>query len=187
MTKAKNHIWTEDEEDLLRKRYRNNKESLDELCQIIGVGEGSLRSKLGRLGLLKQTIWWTDKEMRYLEKNYQAMSIVTMSSKLGRSLGSVTSKVHHMKVCKTVRDGWFTQNEVAKILGVDAGWIKRRIGHGYVLDRELFHEEGKKIVWRISEKSLRDFIRTYPEELIGHNVDFVMIVDILAGIKPVRE
>jgi len=30
---------------------------------------------------------------------------------------------------------------------------------------------------------LRDYIIKYPGDLTGHNVDFVMLVDVLAGVK----
>jgi len=179
----KTHKWTKEDEEILVRDYRNNNESLKYLAQKIGISESSVRSKLGKLGLLKQTTWWTAEELEYLEENYGSVTLEVLMKKLKRSSISIFVKAHRLKVSKTTRSGWFTQSEVARILGVDAGWIKRRIEKGYVLERKKFHKEDQKVVWRISEKSLRNFIRTYPEELTGHNVDFVMIVDILAGVK----
>ena len=40
-------------------------------------------------------------------------------------------------------------------------------------------ERGKR---HIKRNALRRFIRTYPEELLGRNVDMVQLVEILAGI-----
>ena len=37
-------------------------------------------------------------------------------------------------------------------------------------------------MWHIAEKDLRAYIRRYPEELNGRNVDLIAIVEILAGI-----
>lgn len=42
---------------------------------------------------------------------------------------------------------------------------------------------GEKVhAWHIEEKTIRDFLRRYPEELNARNVDMIMVVDILAGV-----
>lgn len=184
------HSWTEEDDGLLRREYRYTIQSLDDLAlRIGGVTKDSVRQRLTRLGLLKLTVLkWTPKEEEFLRENYTKLSPIVISRKLHRSVNSVVGKAHRLSVTNRVRDGWFTLEDVAKILGVDQGWIKRRMQNGLKFEMQAHYpnrppEQGSRSPWHISEKALKNFIRRYPEELTGHNVDFVVLVDILAGIK----
>lgn len=183
------HSWTEEDDALLRRDYRYTLQSLEDLALKVGATKDSVRQRLTRLGLLKLTIVkWTPEEERFLEENYTRLSPIVISRRLHKSPNSVVAKAHRLGVTSRVRDGWFTLGEVARILGVDPGWIQRRLHNGFRFEMEP-HNPGKLPAkssyspWHISEESLRDFIRRYPEELTGRNVDFVMLVDILAGLK----
>lgn len=183
------HYWTEEEDMLLRQEYRHSIESLRTLGKRLGVTENSVRQRLTRLGILRQAVRWTPSELEFLEENYNKKSNKVLAKLLHKSVNSVVAKAHRLQVKKRNRDGWFTKTEVANILGVDAGWITRRLKNAQCnlemqpFDTDKLPKAGYYNSWKISEKSLRDFIRTYPEELTGCNVDFTMLVDILAGIK----
>lgn len=183
------HSWTEEDDALLRREYRYTLQSLKDLAVKVGATKDSVRQRLTRLGLLKLTVLkWTPEEEKFLEENYSRLSPLVISRRLHKSANAVVGKAHRLRVTNKVRDGWFTLGEVAQILGVDPGWIMRRLNNGFKLqmephDPERYPRKGNHAAWHISEKSLRDFIRRYPEELTGRNVDFVMLVDILAGVK----
>lgn len=183
------HHWSEREDVILRRDYRHSVESLRELALRFGVTEGAVRQRLTRMGILRQAVRWSPKEEEYLRENYGKISSRVMSERLGKSRNTVVKKAHRLGVSSRVRDGWFTKKEVAEIFGVDQGWINRRInGRGLKFEIEPYDpnrvpKQGSYAPWRISEGALCDFIRRYPEELTGLNVDFVMLVDILAGIK----
>ena len=88
-------------------------------------------------------------------------------------------------VSRRIRNGWFTKAEVCKILGMDHKWVQRRIDSGalvasYHYEHRPTHKGGS--AWHIEEKTIRDFLRRYPEELNARNVDMIMVVDILAGV-----
>lgn len=182
------HNWTVEERDFLRREYRYTIQSLKELAAKMGLTDSSIRQQLTRMGLLKLTGRWTEAEEAFLVENYSRLSLLTISRKLHKSSNAVVGKAHRLRVTSRVRDGWFTMQEVSRILGVDQSWIRRRMSNGFQLEMGP-HDPGRPPVkgsyapWHISEEALRDFIRRYPEELTGHNVDFVMLVDILAGVK----
>ncbi len=187
---VKIHYWTEEEDVVLRRDFRHTVKSLRELAVNFGVTENAVRQRLTSLGVLWQTVKWNKQELEYLEENYNKLSVRVIAEQLHKSRNSVTAKAHRMGITSRVKgkDGWFSMAEVAQIFGVDAGWIRRRLNNGLKMEREPYDpmrqpEKGSYAPWRVSEESLRDFIRKYPEELIGHNVDFVMLVDILAGVK----
>lgn len=183
------HNWTDEERNFLRNNYRYTIASLKELAKRLNLTANSVRQQLSRMGLLKLCVWWAEKDQSFLEENYGRLSLAVIANRLGRSVNSVVAKAHRLEVRnRGARDGWFTMEDVARILGVDQSWIKRRLRNGFKFEMEPHDPErlpakGSHAPWHISEKSLKDFIRRYPEELTGHNVDFVMLVDILAGVK----
>ena len=182
------HNWTEEEKDYIRTEYRYTRESFSRLTQAFGVTDEALKKLLGRLGLVKYNKLWTSREEVFLRENWNKMPTVTIARILKRSEGAVRFKVHKLKISKFERDGWFTLTEVRRIFGVSQHWLKRRLNNGFKFDMRPFDSErvpaqGNNAPWYISEKSLRDFIRRYPEELNGCNVDWPMIVEILAGVK----
>lgn len=183
------HHWTEEDDMYIRSRYTYTIESLRELGRHFGVSENSIRQRLTRLGILRQSVRWSASELQYLEENYDKYPNRVLAKKLHKSVNSITAKARRLRVKKMNRDGWFTETDVAKIFGVDVGWITRRLKSGQCnlemrpFDTDKPPSQGHYNSWKISEKALRDFIRKYPEELTGCNVDFVMLVDILAGVK----
>lgn len=184
----KRHYWTAEEGEYLRTEYKYTRESFGRLTREFGVSDDALRKVLGRLGLVKYEKLWTRKEEKYLRENYDKLPTVTISRVLKRSGGAVSYKAHKLKLSKFERSGWFTFTEVRRIFGVSRNWLIRRINNGFTFDMQPFDSErvpaqGNNSPWYIPEESVRDFIRRYPEELVGHNVDFVMLVEILAGIK----
>lgn len=186
------HNWTSEEDLILRRDYRYSTDSLRRLSVRFGVSEHAVRLRLTRLGLLRQPIQWKKGELKFLAANYDKYSIAALAKMLKRSQSAVASQAHRQRVCRRVRDGWFTKTDVAWILGVDPAWVDRRIRNGHKVDVRPFDVsrdlgQTKHAGWMISEQSLRDFIRRYPEELTGHNVDFVMLVDILVGVKTDRD
>ena len=186
---VKIHHWTEEELVILRRDYRHTVGSLRELGKRFEVSENSIRQQLGRMGLLRHSVVWSERDKRYLIDNYKKYSPQTLAKRLHKSVNSVTAKACRLKITSRARDGWFTKSDVAEIFGVDIGWITRRMNSGGLkFEMEPYNPErpprkGFRDSWRISEDALRDFIRRYPEELTGLNVDFVMLVDILAGVK----
>jgi len=188
---VKIHYWAEEEDVVLRRDFHHTVKSLRELAVKFGVSENAVRQRLTSLGVLWQTVKWSNSEMNYLVENYDKLSVSVLAKRLHKSRNSVAAKAHRMKITSrsASRDGWFTMNDVAQIFGVDAGWIRRRIDSGMVMRREphdptgVVPSKGNYNPWHVSENALRDWIRRHPEELTGHNVDFVMLVDILAGVK----
>ena len=99
---------------------------------------------------------------------------------LGRTVTSVKARAGRIGASWRDRDGWYTAQEVSEILGFGPHWVKDRISRGMLTANQTGgREQG---VWRIQQKDLRDFIRRYPHELIGRNLDVVQVVEILVGV-----
>ena len=96
------------------------------------------------------------------------MAVVKRSNRLGLSFRD--------------RDGWYTQNEVAAILGVKDRWVKARIDNGALNAQWAGKGRGPDCMRRISRRALRTFIRRYAGELVGQDYDLLEVVDVLAGL-----
>jgi len=100
-------------------------------------------------------------------------------------LNSVVVMSKRINVSRRYRTGWFTKGEVCAILGHDHRWVQTRIDSGAL--KASYHygrrptKEGMS-AWHIEESDLVKFIRQYPEELVGCNIDIITIVELIAGI-----
>ncbi len=185
------HTWTEEELLFIRLNYRYTVQSQEEMALTIGCTVNAVRHQLIKARLCRSVIVsWSEEEENFLREKYNSLSVFTIAKKLHRSASVVTAKAYRMKVSgrRRGRDNWFNMKDVTLILGVDSGWVSRRLQNGSKLKMSPHSPNSSpgrlgNAAWHISERSLRDFIRRYPEELAGRNVDMVMLVDILAGVK----
>jgi len=73
-----------------------------------------------------------------------------------------------------------------EILGHDHKWVQRRIDSGALKATYHFDHRPSQLggsAWHIAEADLKYFIKTYPEELVGCNIDIITIVDIISGVN----
>ena len=185
------HNWTDKERDIVRMGYDGSKERVNELAHRLNVTRGAIKSQAAYLGVTKQSTHrlWSDKEKETLGVLIQQYEVRRVAQVMHRSIGSVASEVRRLKLSRRMRDGWFTMGEVCEVLGVSIEWVKVRIGSGALKARS--HYEGTPAdkggsCWHIELEDLRDFIKRYPRELVGRNVDLVLFVDILSGYRKVR-
>ena len=102
-----------------------------------------------------------------------------------RSLNSVVVMAKRINAPRRYREGWFTKREVCEILAHDHKWVQARIESGAL--KATYHYEERPTqkgmsAWHIQEHDLVEFIRKHPQELMGCNIDIIMIVELLAGI-----
>ena len=102
-----------------------------------------------------------------------------------RSLNSVVVMAKRINAPRRYREGWFTKKEVCEILAHDHKWVQARIDSG-ALEATYHYEERPTqkgmSAWHIQEHDLVRYIRKYPQDLVGCNIDIIMIVELLAGI-----
>ena len=102
-----------------------------------------------------------------------------------RSLNSVVIMSKRLNCSRRYREGWFTKKEVCEILGHDHKWVQARIDSGALGATSHYGRRPTKegmSAWHIQEHDLVQFIRKYPQELVGCNIDIIMIVELLAGV-----
>lgn len=182
-----NHRWTEEERQIVRRDYRGNRESVRSLAERLDVSFFGVRGQIAKMGISfrPDRRSWTPEEDEQLRELITRHSPGAIAKRMHRSINSVVVRSTRLGLSRRVRDGWYTKLEVCEILGVDHHWVQNRIDSGAL--RASYHNGHRPrknggACWHIAQKSLRQFIRRYPQELKGRNVDIILIVDILAGL-----
>jgi DNA-binding CsgD family transcriptional regulator len=189
--KAKAHTWTEDEDQILRRDFRQTHASRDDLAHRLGVTSGQVSHRIGILGLAKPSErrrWTPEEDARLDQLMDQGKTCASIAKAMNRSANSVKLRASRY-LARHISDrfGWYTKNDVCQILGVNHRWVQARIDSGALaarphIDGDIPQKAGTH-AWHITDRNLADFIRTYPEELNGRNVDMVAIISLFAPIQ----
>lgn len=187
------HKWTDEEMDIVRRDYRGTNASADDIANRLSVMTGeritlcAVKGQVQKLAIAKvHRQHWTPAEDKRLGELIHRYAPQTVAKKMGRGLNSVVIRARRLRLSRRVRDGWFTKAEVCQILGVDHKWVQDRIDGGQL--KASWHNGHKptrngSAYWHILETDLKAFLRRYPTELTGRNVDLLMVVEILAGVE----
>lgn len=184
---SKNHRWTDDERNVIRSDYRHTRESAIELADRLGVTEYGVKGQISAMGIAKSDdrCPWTPEEKQELDVLMHKFCPRRVARMMHRSLNSVVVMSKRLNISRRHRTGWFTKSEVCEILGHDHRWVQRRIDSGAIKAAYHYDRRPSKLggsAWHIDEQDLVLFLRKYPEELVGCNMDIQMIVELLAGI-----
>lgn len=189
----KRHAWTDEERAIIRRDYKHSRESCRHLAHYLSSFTGEkitangVKGQVQLMGIAKSNDRhpWTPEEDAKLRELIPSFCPRVVATKMHRSLCSVVVRSTRLKVSRRCRNGWFTKNELMTILGHDHKWIQRRIDSGALKASYHYGIRPTQLggsAWHIKETDLKDFIRRYPEELVGCNIDIITIVDIIAGI-----
>lgn len=183
-----NHNWTDEERQIVRRDYKGTNQSTQQIANNVGVTFNAVKGQVQKMGISfhpDRKPWMPEEEERLTELITQYPPYL-VAKKMKRGINSIIVKIKRMGLSRRVRDGWYTKQEVCEILGVDHHWVQARIDIGAL--RASWHNDVKPqqsggACWHILEGDLRIFIRKYPHELHGRNVDIIQIVEILAGLE----
>lgn len=181
------HNWTDTELEIVRRDYRGTRASAINLASRLSVTYWQVHYILEGMGLNHRwnERYWTAKEDKYLKNNYDRLSEKQLHRHLKRSKNSIHVRTTRLGLSRRNRDGWYTMKEVCEILGVDHHKVSRWIEQD-ILKASYHHgqkpQKSGSGYWHIDRADLAAFIRRYPQELIGKNVDLIQIVEILVGL-----
>ena len=181
------HQWTENELEVVRRDYEGNTASAQRIADKLGVSLFAVKGQIQKLGVAKITDRqrWDPSQDERLRELLETYPPTQVAKRMGRSIHSVTVRSRRLGISRRDRSGWYSKGEVCAILGVDHKWVQARIDAGTLSAKSYFGGPVQQLgasCWKIQRKELREFIRRYPEELNGRNVDLITLVDILAGL-----
>lgn len=178
------HRWTEQDDDCVRVMYDGTGRSVERIAAQLGLRPQQVKSRIQSMGLAKRTGYarWDPQDDDVLKEMLGRYEPATIATKLHRSITAVRIRSTRLGLSYRNRDGWYTKKEACEILGVDHKRCQSWIDSGILKarwDGERQPQQNGSAMWRIDEQDLVAFIKKYPQELNGRNVDIVQIVGLL--------
>lgn len=184
--KTKARPWTEDEKEYVRVNYRRNGKSLELIALHLNRTADSITSQISRQGLTngrENYKKWSEDDLEFLRENYGEITADKLQRVLNRSMSTITKKAWKLGLKRFTRSDWYTIEDASKIFGVGLRTARQWIDSGKLNADKVYNlNDGRVRVHRISKDGMRKFIRRYPMELQGRNLDVVQLVEILSGI-----
>ena len=188
---AHKHKWADDERDIVRRDYNGHNQSAhfiaDKLTYMTGdkITFNAVKGQVAMMGISQnKSPAWTEKEIEILIEMITQYSPITIARRLHRSVNAVVLKSKGLGYSRRIRDGWFTKKDVCEILGVGHKKVQGWIDSGAL--EATWHSNikpGKNggACWHITTEALRGFIISHPIELMGRNVDLIVLVQLVSG------
>lgn len=188
-----NHTWSDEERAIIRRDFKHSRESLQQIADYLSRVTGdritacAVRGQVTYMGIAKSDDRhpWSPEEDARLMELIPSFCPRRVAKMMHRSINSIVVRSKRLNISRRVRNGWYTKKEAMEILGHDHKWVQSRIDSG-ALEASYHYDhrptQGGGSAWHITEAALKKFIKKYPEELIGCNIDIIMIVELLAGI-----
>ena len=186
MTTAMKHHWTDEEREYVRCNYRGTKASAMEIGHQLDATWCAVRCVVAQLGIAKRTHRhrWDPRQDEILRDLIPQYAPATVAQIMKCSVNAIVVRSKRLGLHRRYRNGWYTAKEVCEILGVDHRRVQSWIDSDAL--KASYHNGQRpglgSRMWHIDEKDLRHFIRRYPEELNGRNLDVIQVVDILVGL-----
>lgn len=199
------HEWSDEDNTFLRANFDYTHRSLEDMARWLSERYGKtitpwqVRYQVEKLGLPRTwrelgKKYWTEKEEERLGELLEQYPVSEVARRLRRSPASVRFQATKMGLSTLSRLGWYTENEVAQILGVDSHRVNSWINRGILpasYHYGTFPTQHGMTAWHIKEEDLVAFLRRYAPELTGRHVDVGQIVDMLSaaprGEEPLEE
>ena len=179
-------VWTEAEEDVLRREYNGERSISDHIALKLGRSFNGVKGHAAKLGLVRlmKAPAWTEREIAILNQEYDRLSPQSIKRQYlpKRSLTAIIVKLKRLHLSRRTRDGWYTKLEACELLGVDHKKVQDWIDRGELA--ASYHHETKPqkngiASWHIEAAALRQFVIRCARELTGRNVDLVGLVELL--------
>ena len=163
--------------------YDGTSERISDLERMLGVPRWVVRKWGRELGLARtKEPFWTQEEEEYVEHNLHRKSLADIAKHLGRTKTAVKLKAKRLGVNKT-QEG-YTMRGLCMGLGCDhkkveywmrIGWLK-----GKRRGSERVAGQGGDM-WLFTDRDIRKFVISHPNEVDQRRCDFLWLVDLLAG------
>ncbi len=119
---------------------------------------------------------WTEKEIAYLKRNFYKKDIDYLAVRLRRPANAVRIQAYRLGLAE---DNGYNKDQVGQGLGVNKKTVDKWIEKGWLKGRKKGDSLSDR--WVFVDKDIRNFIITHPDEINPKKMDWLWVVDILAG------
>jgi hypothetical protein len=165
---------------LIQDIYNGTSESIDELVRLLGVPRWKVKMWGSQMGLTHQERFWTQEDEDYLTRNLHRKSLGDIAKHLGRTKVSVKLKAKRLGVNKCGQEG-YTMRGLCLALGCDHHKVERWLEYGWLKGTHRHTERTTGDVWLFVDRDIRNFVMQHPLEVDPRRMDWLWMVDLLAG------
>jgi hypothetical protein len=168
---------------LIMELYDGSKKQTVLIAMKLGVPDFIVRKWAGKL--VKRGFNWSQEETDFLEENFPKMTPEKIAEHLGRTVNAVRGRMQRMQLYKVCKNG-YTMQDLMLGFGIgDHRKIKQWIDNGWLKGKKLsmIDSPARQQHWSFKDKNVRDFIIAHPDQIDQHKIDWLWVVDILAGDK----
>lgn len=177
----------------LRREYKNGRPNLKALARTLGREHGWVKWRASVLGLCRtKSKAWTAAEdallERCLDKSLPVTGIHSRFKRVGlqRSAAAIASRIDLRGL--SVSRSWWTANDVARALAVDAHVVLRWLEAGKLTGKrgpgpsaETAPADPRRWLWQIKPGDVRKFMIAHPECWDHRKLRREVLIDLLAG------
>jgi hypothetical protein len=164
--------------------YDGSSSRITELAERLHVPRHTVKKWGRELGLARQKEPpWTETEILYLESHLCKESVASIARTLGRTSVAVRLKARRIGINKIGQGHTMRGLELA--LGVDHHKIERWIKEGWLVGARRETERAHNDFWYFSDADIRAFVLAHPLEIDQRRMDWLYMVDLLSGGRPV--
>lgn len=171
--------------------YKGDGASAQAIADGLNISFYAVKAQVQKMGIsFQDRHYWTKEEDERLEEAIPRDCPGKVAKLMHRSINSVVLRAKRLGLSRRDRNGWYTKLDACELLGADHKWLQLRIDCGALKARphnpDVPPQKDGGACWEIKEEDLIDYIRTYPQELMGRNVDIIGLVDLLCSLKKVK-
>lgn len=124
---------------------------------------------------------WTPEQEKFLCNNLRTMPMSKLEKHLRKERSTIVRKAKELGLYREDKEDGHSIDSLAMALGItNDNKIKHWVDRGW-LKGEKQTTAFKTVKWYFTDKAVRDFIFAHPQEINPHKVDWLWVVDILAG------
>ena len=182
-TTFKERKWTREQDLAIRDAYLMG---IPHRCKLLakrfGADPSAIQHRASVLGVTHRRDFrpFTEKEDEYIYENAGKRSLKAIASSLKRTVGSVESRFHLLKLSSRVTEG-YTFVDVLEGFGISGERLNRWLRSGMLRYRKRAGDG--RGTFQFLDRDIRDFIRKYPDSFDIKRVNQVWFINVLAGIK----
>jgi len=166
-------VLTEQGRRLMIERYDGSSECISELQRYLGVPRYVVHRWARAMHLTgSKGANWTEDEIVYLKKHYNAKQTEDIAAYLGRTVLAVKAKASHIGL--DVSDG-YSLDEVRQGLGRSWETVNKWVKLGWLKGRRCTFNA---TTWNFTDAQIRDFLRSHPLEVDLRRVDQLWFLDV---------
>lgn len=178
--------WTDDKDEIVRVKF--GKVPAWQIGQELEpkASAKQVYRRARQLGLTSVRYGWSLADDKIIYDNADKMHPSEIRKLLSRdrSEDCISWRIHRLGIKVRNAGEWLHAASFATMTGINRHWVGKLIELGFLKATRYNSNKPSEHGWyKIKKEDAIDFCRKYPCELQGRNVDMILLIDTLVGVK----